>query len=94
MKLYAIKREEVNPAWKMRAHQWLDIHTGAAKFSVQVRDPELKKWAHVYDAANTADGENPIVFFGVESEALAMIAGLKGRAGGQPSAAPKFAEAN
>lgn len=95
MKVYAIRREQVNPSWKMRAHRWLDLHTGNAQFSVQVHDPERKKWAHVYDPATTADGENEIVFFSTEPEALAMITYLKGGAVAQSGAeTAECAEAN
>lgn len=73
MQMYAIKREEVNRAWQMRTHRWLDLYTGKPKFSVQVRHPEMKKWAHVYDPATSE-----LVFFESEEAAQPFIRELKG----------------
>lgn len=52
MKMYAIERSEVKPTWKMRLHSWLDMKTLKPQFSIEVREPDKKKWAHVYEAGD------------------------------------------
>lgn len=51
--MYGIERKAVHPNWQMRLHSWLDMKTLKPQFSVQVRDPNLKKWAHVYEEGAT-----------------------------------------
>ncbi|MFM0101953.1 hypothetical protein PQR01_00195 [Paraburkholderia rhynchosiae] len=49
MKMHGIERKDVQPTWKMRLHSWLDMKTMKPQFSIEVRHPEKRKWAHVYE---------------------------------------------
>lgn len=72
MKIYGIERKAVQSTWKMRLHSWLDMKTLKPKFSVQVRDPDLKKWAHVYE-----DGDEFLKMFKTELAAQRFIEKLQ-----------------
>ncbi|HGL4258442.1 TPA: hypothetical protein ACKE3D_002122 [Burkholderia dolosa] len=50
MKIFGIELSEVDPAWKMRSHAWLNMKTLKPSYSVQVKDPGVKHWAHIYTA--------------------------------------------
>jgi hypothetical protein len=70
--MYGIERKAVQPTWKMRLHRWLDMKTLKPQFSVQVRDPDLKKWAHVYE-----EGAKFLKMFKTEQSAERYIAKLQ-----------------
>jgi len=72
MTMFAIKQTDVRPGMKMRTHAWLNIATGKRRFSIMARDPDLKKWAHVYNPDT-----NRIRFFFKEERALAEITRLQ-----------------
>lgn len=76
MKLHGIDRSKVDPAWKMRTHAWLNTWTLGKSFSVQVREPVLKVWTHVYEDGE-ADSESQIKMFDDELSAQAYIRSLK-----------------
>ncbi|AOJ07624.1 hypothetical protein WS71_10095 [Burkholderia mayonis] len=57
----------------MRNHPWLDTNTLKPKYSVQVREPEIKTWAHVYNGDT-----NEAYFFDSPEEAAAFIKELQG----------------
>ncbi|WP_157130442.1 hypothetical protein [Burkholderia pseudomallei] len=62
-----IARSRVHPNWKMRPHPWVDMNTLKPKYSVQAYEPDLKKWAHVYN------GETNMAFFFESTEAAASF---------------------
>lgn len=75
MKIYGIERSEVNPAWKMRLHSWLDMKTLKPQFSIEVRHPEKRKWANVYE-----EGAAFFKMFKSEAAATKYMNKLKGEA--------------
>ncbi|KGX08654.1 putative bacteriophage protein [Burkholderia pseudomallei] len=68
-----IARSSVRPEWRMRTHPWLDMNTLKPKYSVQVREPEIKTWAHVYNGDT-----NKVYFFDSAEEAASFIKELQG----------------
>jgi len=52
MKIFGVELSAVDPAWKMRSRAWLNMKTLKTSYSVECRDPEAKKWAHIYTADN------------------------------------------
>jgi hypothetical protein len=72
MKMYGIERNAVQPDWKMRLHPWLDMKTMKPQFSVTVRHPEKRKWAHVYE-----EGAEFFRMFKSEASATRYMAKLK-----------------
>lgn len=67
-----IARSSVRPGWRMRTHPWLDMNTLKPKYSVQVREPEIKTWAHVYNGDT-----NEAYLFDSLKEAAAFIKALQ-----------------
>jgi hypothetical protein len=68
MKMYGIEIKQVDPTWKMRLYSWIDLKTLKPQFSVEVRDPNLKKWAHIY-----VEGEKFLKLFKSQSAAERFI---------------------
>jgi hypothetical protein len=60
----------------MRTHAWLNTETLGKSFSVQVREPALKVWAHVYEDGKGIS-EKQIKMFDDEPSAQAYIRSLK-----------------
>jgi hypothetical protein len=76
MKMIGVNRHEVSAAWKMRPHRWLDMYTLESKYSIEVHEPKLNKWAHIYEE-NARDGKLGVMFFETEELALRLIQELK-----------------
>lgn len=72
MKVYGIERKAVESAWKMRLHSWLDMKTMKPQFSIQIRHPEKRKWAHVYE-----EGAEFFKMFKSEAGAMRYMAKLQ-----------------
>ncbi|WP_416806862.1 hypothetical protein [Burkholderia pseudomallei] len=68
-----IARSSVRPDWRMRPHPWLDMKMLKPKYSVQAYEPNLKKWAHVYNGET-----NKAFFFESPEDAVAFIKEVKG----------------
>lgn len=52
MKIPGIELAAVNPLWKMSIHAWLNVATMNREYSIKVKDPDYRNWAHIY----TVDG--------------------------------------
>ncbi|TGB34864.1 hypothetical protein [Burkholderia thailandensis] len=68
-----IARSSVRPEWRMRTHPWLDMNTLKPKYSIQAYEPDLKKWAHVYNGET-----DKAFFFESPEDAAAFIKEVKG----------------
>lgn len=51
MNIFGVELSQVDPAWRMRSHAWLNIKTMKSSYSVECRDPTARKWAHIYTAS-------------------------------------------